>query len=77
MNYEAYKALENKMDKLYSDFVDKSATIETEGDVKNVSDWLDNEYDEILTFAKENNANSAIIKGLESDYFKLKVELIG
>lgn len=34
MNYEAYKALENKMDKLYSEFVDKSATIETEGDEK-------------------------------------------
>ena len=76
MNHNKYKELEKKMDKLYSDFIDEAAEIENENDFNKVSKWVDDNFNLIFNWAKNNGAKNQILNELKSDYFKLKDYLV-
>lgn len=72
MTHENYNELQKKMDKLYSDFIDVAADIETAGeDISKVSEWVDENIDPIINWAIEHNADEKILADLQSDYDKL------
>lgn len=71
MTHEKYDELQNKMDKLYSDFVDLGADIEKRGDDMNkLSEWLDEEMEAIFNWA--NTDDEKVLAELNADYAKLK-----
>lgn len=74
MTHEKYNELQKKMDKLYSDFVDVAADIETDEDIAKVSEWVDNQMDDIFKWA--NTDDEKVLAELRSDYFKLKDMLL-
>lgn len=74
MTHEKYNELQKKMDKLYSDFVDVAADIETDEDIEKVSEWVDNQRDDIFKWA--NTDDEKVLAELRSDYFKLKDMLL-
>lgn len=76
MNHNKYKELEKKMDKLYSDFIDEAAEIENKNDFNKVSKWVDDNFNLIFNWAKNNGAENQILNELKSDYFKLKDYLV-
>lgn len=77
MTHENYNELQQKMDNLYSDFVDLAADTETAGeDMSKVSAWLDEKMDEMLNWANDNDAEEKVLAELRNDYFKLKGMLL-
>lgn len=75
MTHEKYDELQNKMDKLYSDFVDLGADIEESGDDMNkLSEWLDEKMEAIFNWA--NTDDEKVLAELRADYFKLKEMLL-
>nr|DAZ52277.1 MAG TPA: hypothetical protein [Caudoviricetes sp.] len=77
MTHENYKELQKKMDKLYSDFVDVAADIETAGeDISKVSEWVDNNIQPIINWAKDHDAEEKVLEELHADYDKLKEILL-
>ena len=76
MNYNKYNELEKKMDKLYSDFIDEVAKIENENDFNKVSKWVDDNFNLIFNWAKNNGAENQILNELKSEYFQLKDYLL-
>ena len=74
MTHEKYNELQKKMDKLYSDFVDVAADIETDEDISKVSEWVDNQMDDIFKWA--NTDDEKVLAELRADYFKLKEMLL-
>lgn len=72
MTHEKYNELQKKMDKLYSDFIDVAADIETAGeDISKVSEWVDENIYPIINWAIEHNADEKILADLQADYDKL------
>ena len=74
MTHEKYNELQKKMDKLYSDFVDVAADIETDEDITKVSEWVDDQMDDIFKWA--NTDDEKVLAELRADYFKLKEMLL-
>lgn len=74
MTHEKYNELQKKMDKLYSDFVDVAADIETDEDIAKVSEWVDDQMDDIFNWA--NTDDEKVLAELRADYFKLKEMLL-
>lgn len=73
MTHENYNELQKKIDKLYSNFIDVAADIETAGeDISKVSEWVDENIDPIINWAIEHNADEKILADLQADYAKLK-----
>lgn len=73
MTHEKYNELQKKMDNLYSDFVDLGADTETAGeDMSKVSEWLDNNIQSIINWAKDHDAEEEVLDELQDDYNKLK-----
>ncbi|ALF02031.1 hypothetical protein AVU90_gp62 [Enterococcus phage IME-EFm5] len=73
MTHEKYNELQKKMDKLYSDFVDLGADIEKRGDDMNkLSEWLDNNIQPIINWAKDHDAEEEVLDELQADHDKLK-----
>lgn len=72
MTHEKYNELQKKMDKLVSDFVDEMADIETEEDVNTVSEWVDDQMDDIFKWANDHDAEEKVLAELAIDYSKLK-----
>lgn len=74
MTYEKYKELQKKMDKLYSDFVDEMAEIESNEDLDMTSEWLDEQMHKIFRWA--NTDDEKVLAELHADYNKLKGMLL-
>ena len=73
MTHEKYDELQKKMDMLYSDFIDLGADTETAGeDMSKVSEWLDNNIQPIINWAKNHEAEETVLAELQDDYNKLK-----
>lgn len=73
MTHEKYDELQKKMDQLYSDFIDLGSDTETAGeDMSKVSEWLDNNIQPIINWAKNHDAEEKVIAELQDDYNKLK-----
>ena len=70
MTHEKYNELQNKMDKLASDFVDEMAEIESNEDLDMTSEWLDEQMNKIIRWA--NTDDEKVLAELRSDYSKLK-----
>lgn len=70
MTHEKYNELQKKMDKLASDYVDELAEIETQEDITNVSEWLDEKMHNIFRWA--NTDDEEVLAELKEDYSKLK-----
>lgn len=77
MTHEKYNELQKKMDKLYSDFIDLGADTETAGeDMSKVSEWVDNNIQSLIKWAKDHDAEEKVLAELQADYFKLKGMLL-
>lgn len=74
MTHDKYNELQKKLDKLFSDFVDVLADIETQEDLDNASQWADYHYNQILEWA--NTTDTKVLNELQQDYFKLKEMLL-
>lgn len=74
MTHEKYNALQKKMDKLVSDFVDEMADIETDEDIETVSAWLDEKMDEMFNWV--NSDDEKVLAELRADYIKIKEMLL-
>lgn len=74
MTHEKYNELQKKMDKLASDFVDEMAEIETQEDITKVSEWIDDQMDDIFKWANTNDEK--VLAELRADYSKLKEMLL-
>lgn len=73
MTHENYNELQKKMDQLYSDFIDLGADTETAGeDMSKVSEWVDNNIQSLIKWAKDHDAEEKVLAELRSDYKKLK-----
>lgn len=73
MTHEKYNELQKKMDQLYSDFIDVAAEVEAAGDdFSKVSEWVDNNIQPIINWAKEHDAKEKVLAELQADYDKLK-----
>ena len=73
MTHEKYNELQKKMDKLYSDFVDIAAEIETaDEDINEISEWVDTNIKPIIDWAKDNEAEEKVLNDLQADHDKLK-----
>lgn len=72
MTHEKYNELQNKMDKLASDYVDVMAEIESNEEMEMTSDWLDNHMNEIFKWANDHDAEEKVLAELRDDYNKLK-----
>lgn len=73
MTNKKYNELQKKMDKLYSDFIDLGADFEERGeDFSKVSEWLDNNIQPIINWAKNHEAEETVLAELQDDYNKLK-----
>lgn len=73
MTHENYNELQKKMDNLYSDFIDLGADTETAGeDMSKVSEWLDNNIQPIINWAKDHDAEEEVLAELQADHDKLK-----
>lgn len=77
MTHEKYDELQKKMDQLYSDFIDLGAdTEERDEDMIKVSEWVDDQMDDIFKWANDHDAEEKVLAELRSDYFKLKGMLL-
>lgn len=77
MTHENYNELQKKMDKLYDDFIDLGADFEERGeDMSKVSEWLDNNIQPIIKWAKDYDAEEEVLTELQADYNKLKEMLL-
>lgn len=77
MTHENYNELQKKMDQLYSDFIDLGADTETAGeDMSKVSEWVDNNIQSLIKWAKNHDAEEKFLAELQADYFKLKGMLL-
>lgn len=77
MTHEKYDELQKKMEQLYSDFIDLGAdTEERDEDMIKVSEWVDDQMDDIFKWAKDHDAEEEVLSELRSDYFKLKGMLL-
>lgn len=73
MTHEKYDELQKKMDQLYSDFIDLGADTETAGeDMNKLSEWLDNNIQPIINWAKDHDAEEEVLDELQADHDKLK-----
>lgn len=73
MTHEKYNELQKKMDQLYSDFVEVAADIETaDDDMSKVSEWVDDNIQPIINWAKDHDAEEEVLNELQTDYNKLK-----
>lgn len=70
MTHEKYNELQQKMDKLASDFVDEMAEREEKGTLDTGLEWLDNHMNSIFRWA--NTDDEKVLAELQSDYSKLK-----
>lgn len=61
MTHEKYNEVQKKMDKLYSDFVDVAADIETDEDIAKVSEWVDDQMDDIFNWANTDDEKEMCI----------------
>lgn len=77
MTHENYNELQQKMDQLYSEFIDVGADFEQRGDDLNkVSEWVDDNIQPIIKWAKDHDAEEEVLAELQSDYYKLKEMLL-
>lgn len=73
MTHENYNELQKKMDQLYSDFIDLGTDTETAGeDMSKVSEWVDNNIQSLIKWAKDHDAEEKVLAELQADYNKLK-----
>lgn len=73
MTHENYNELQKKMDQLYSYFIEVAADTETAGeDMSKVSEWVDNNIQPIINWAKDHDAEEKVLAELQADYNKLK-----
>ncbi|AIA65127.1 hypothetical protein IME_060 [Enterococcus phage IME-EFm1] len=73
MTHENYNELQKKMDQLYSDFIDLGTDTETAGeDMSKVSEWVDNNIQSLIKWAKDHDAEEEVLAELQADYNKLK-----
>lgn len=72
MTHEKYNELQKKIDKVYSDFVNELAEIETEEDINKVSEWVGHQIKPIIEWAKDNDAEEKILDDVRRAYFKLQ-----
>lgn len=77
MTHEKYDELQKKMEQLYSDFIDLGAdTEERDEDMIKVSEWVDDQMDDIFKWANDHDAEEKVLAELRSDCFKLKGMLL-
>lgn len=74
MTHEKYNELQNKMDKLTSDFVDEMAEREEQGTLETGLKWLDQEMSAIFKWV--NTDDEKVLAELHYDYSKLKEMLL-
>lgn len=73
MTHAKYNELQKKMDQLYSDFIDLGAdTEERDEDMIKVSEWVDDQMDDIFKWANDHDAEEKVLAELRADYNKLK-----
>ena len=70
MTHEKYNELQKKLDKIYSDFLDELAEIETQEDLTKVSEWVDDKMHNIFRWA--NTDDEKVLAELKADHIKLK-----
>jgi len=74
MTHEKYDELQQKIDKLASDYIDEMAEIESNEDLDMTSEWLDEEMSKIFRWA--NTDDEKVLAELQAYHDKLKEMLL-